>query len=426
MDIFLFLKKFPFFNKVFVLFLGAGLAQVVNLILTTILTRIFYPEQFGLLALFLTIATFLSVIATGRYELAILLPKDETKAQKLVKLALSLTLCFCLAATLFFLFYSKASAIWLRQPLIQPWLFLVPIGILLISGGWIFNTWSVRKEKFKLLSIARVGEAIISGVSSIVLKILGTTGLIIGNLIGPLFTALVLSFPFFSKDNSIAFQKADFKQTAYEYSAFPRINILQSLFDLFQFSGIILLCSFFFSAEVAGFYALCLRILQAPMGLIIKPVAQVYFSEASKTMHREESLYNLTYKTALRTALVALPIPIVILAMGPFLFAFIFGSHWVESGWYARIFVLWFYFDFIRSPISQITILLQKQSQMLLISLFGNLLLIASLFVITKLALDIHTGFLVVSVVQVIYTLLVIQWLISLSKPFYRIESNGN
>jgi O-antigen/teichoic acid export membrane protein len=412
----LFINKSAFLNKVLILIVGAGIAQIINLVLTVFLTRIYNPDQFGILGVFLTTATFLSIIATGRYDLAVILPKEDGKAKRIISLALLLTILFCVTTSLVFLFSRYASFNFLKNSVIEPWFYLLPIGIFLVSGGWIFNAWTVRQEKFKLISTARIGEASLTGITSILLKAFGTTGLIVGNLIGPFFYSLLLSTPFFQRLKSDSSRTLSLKSIATEYNVFPKINILQSFLDLFQFSGLILLFTFFFPIQVAGLYALCLRILQAPMGLIVKPIAQVYFSEISKAIHNRNNLYELTYQTAVRTAIISLPIPLIILLFGPFLFSLVFGTQWAESGWYARIFVLWFYFDFIRSPISQLAIVLHKQPKMLLISFLGNLLLVISLFALVKLHLEIRSGFVMLSVIQVIYSIIIIRWLLALSK----------
>ena len=57
---------------------GNTLAQLIPLLAEPVLTRLFPPEDFGLLALFISISSLFAIVATGRYELAVMLPsKDE-------------------------------------------------------------------------------------------------------------------------------------------------------------------------------------------------------------------------------------------------------------------------------------------------------------------------------------------------------------
>lgn len=72
------------FNKnVLTLATGVSIGQAIPLLISPILTRIYSPEDFGILALFLSIATLISVISSGRYEQAIMLPDTDEEAMHL-------------------------------------------------------------------------------------------------------------------------------------------------------------------------------------------------------------------------------------------------------------------------------------------------------------------------------------------------------
>ena len=70
--------KSEFSRNVLTLMTGTTIAQAIPIAISPILTRIYTPEDFGMFALYMSIASILSVVATGWYELAImLLKKDE-------------------------------------------------------------------------------------------------------------------------------------------------------------------------------------------------------------------------------------------------------------------------------------------------------------------------------------------------------------
>lgn len=413
--------KSNFFKNVFVLLLGAGFAQVITLLFTTFLTRVYSPADFGILSLYLTTAGFLTVIFSGRYELAIMLPEKDSKAFSLLQLSSLLLLSF---SALFYL-----SIFFLNDPVIEffglagmkSWLWFIPLSVVLLGLGQIFSYWAVRLNAYKFISIARVAESVTTGIGSLLFSFFGTAGLLIGNITGQFISPLIFFFKLiFKNKNHEKAGRKDLVSLAKEYSAFPRINILQSLIDLFQFSGIVFFLSLFFSVEKTGHYALCIRILQVPMGLVIKPIAQVFFSEASKIYSLQGDLVSLTRRIAAQTALIVSPVLVAILVAGPFLFSFLFGENWREAGIFAQIMVIWVYFDFIRAPISQLAIILRKQSTMLLLSLIGNILLVAGLGIIAFNKFDFRTGLLVVTLIQSVYTCGIIYWLIKLSGKDYK------
>ena len=88
------------FNRnVATLVTGTGLAQLIPLAVTPVLSRLYPPEQFGVLALFISVVSSLSVLATGRYEFAIMLPRKDVDATNIA--ALSITISLIVGVSLF-------------------------------------------------------------------------------------------------------------------------------------------------------------------------------------------------------------------------------------------------------------------------------------------------------------------------------------
>src|SRR6056300_1116690 len=83
------------FNRsVFTLMIGSTLAQAIPIAITPVLTRLYTPEDFGLLALFIAMISILSSIVNGQYEQAIILPKKEEDAINIAALSLLIAICF--------------------------------------------------------------------------------------------------------------------------------------------------------------------------------------------------------------------------------------------------------------------------------------------------------------------------------------------
>ena len=91
----MFKKLFPksdFVKNVITLVTGTALAQAIPLAVSPILTRIYSPEDFGILALFLGISSVFSVVVTGRYEFAITLPLKDEDARPILWLSCFLSI----------------------------------------------------------------------------------------------------------------------------------------------------------------------------------------------------------------------------------------------------------------------------------------------------------------------------------------------
>ena len=78
----------PFASDILKLVSGTAFAQIITILASPILTRLYSPEAFGFLAIFISITSIVGVIACMRYELAIMLPKSDEKAANLLALCL--------------------------------------------------------------------------------------------------------------------------------------------------------------------------------------------------------------------------------------------------------------------------------------------------------------------------------------------------
>jgi O-antigen/teichoic acid export membrane protein len=87
-----YLPKGSFARNVLTLMTGTTLAQAIPIAVSPILTRLFSPAEFGVFAVYLAIVSVLAILATGRYELAIMVPKKDRDAAALAVAAFMLSL----------------------------------------------------------------------------------------------------------------------------------------------------------------------------------------------------------------------------------------------------------------------------------------------------------------------------------------------
>ena len=81
-------RSSSFTTDVLKLVTGTTFAQVITILASPLLTRLYGPEAFGFLALFTSITSIIGVIACMRYEMAIMLPKTDEEAANLLGLCL--------------------------------------------------------------------------------------------------------------------------------------------------------------------------------------------------------------------------------------------------------------------------------------------------------------------------------------------------
>lgn len=349
----------PFFGNVFTLMMGTGIAQALTIAMSPILTRIFTPEDFGLLALYGALVATISVVATLRYELAIVQPKEEEDA--LALLLLSLLISSSLAIILFvvvFLFNNKIAQA-LNNPDIAPWLYLLPFSIVITGFYQAFNYFATRRQKYRAISTAQVSQSI-GGVSSqLALGAVPVSGaLILGQFIGVLIAVLVLikkALPY-GIGNLMQTSRQRLISNAKRYDKLPKFSALGAFADSASVQMPIFILTRFFASSATGMFSLTFRVLNLPMTLMSQALSQVFFQKIASMQHGSPHLIRVQFlKLFFILILMMVPFTMVIWFLGEPLFAFVFGEPWREAGNIAGVLV---FAVAIRFPVSSLSAVL--------------------------------------------------------------------
>jgi len=413
--------KSEFVKNIFTLTSGTAIAQAVTLLISPILSRLYTPEDFGLFAFYMSIVAVFALISTFRYEMAVLIPKEEMVSVNIVYLSfvIDFLLCIFLLIVIVILGLTIPDRFSINQ-LLKIWLFILPVLVFLLGSGNVFQHWFNRQKKYKILATAKIIRSVgINGLTLIIgITGAGALGLFMGNLFGiVLFNLYFIVKIYYIDRNKFNFlDKSTLIPLAKQYKDLPLVNTPQSLMETFQINGIIYLLKIFFNSTIIGWYSFAMRILQAPMWLIVTSIAQVFYKEASENYQSGINIKNTVIKTVKMTALVGLPALIVLVSAGPPLFTFIFGHQWTEAGVYAQILAPWLYFDFIRYSIAQAPLIVNKVRSMFFLSIIGNIIVILSLITGRYFFNDVRIAFMLLSASMVLYDIGIVFWIIRIIK----------
>lgn len=374
------LPKIKFNNKGFLgnvltLLTGTIVAQAIPMAVSPILTRIYSPDDFGIFALYTSIISVIAVLANARYELAIMIPKKEKEALGLLVLSIIFAVFISLFLFIFIVLFHAKIVLFLGNPGISDWLYVVPLSILLTGIYQPFNYWSNRKMQYKRLSSNRMYQSLITAGTNLIIgpvKV-GPFGLIFGNIFAQLLATYHLALKSVKHDR-ILIKKTSihhFLKLMKRYDQFPKYAIGSGLLNSTSVQLPIFILSSVFSGTVVGYYSLSNRVLNMPMSILGNAVAQVFFQTSARLSHNDinklkEVTLN-TYKKMLYIGVVPLSI---IFAFGDHIFALVFGSQWNIAGQYARLLSPWLLLVFVSSPLSNIYTVLEKQREGFLFNLF--------------------------------------------------------
>jgi O-antigen/teichoic acid export membrane protein len=397
---------------------GNTLSQLIPFIIAPILSRIFSPEEFAVLANFMAIVGVIGIISTGRLELAVPIPQDHKKAQEIVFTGLIITLLLGVLSVLIPIFAYQISALY-KDDQLAGYLWMVPFSVVSFGLLGLTNNWNLRQEKFHLLSIGKIAQSVVNNGLAALLGYIGwgINGLIIAWLLSQYVNIFILLVGVNRKVSYKDFGIVTLKTTLKEYKDFPLINSLHAFTDIFitQFLLYWVISSYFGFLEL-GLFAMMNKYVKAPIILVSTSVSQLFYVEAGKAINQGASLFPIVKKTVRTSVLFAIPFTIVLLVLGPWIFKIYLGTKWEAAGVYAQSLAPMLILYFILSPISGLPILLNKQKGAFAFSVLGYSFTIFALFIGIWLQLDFSKTLIIYGAAFALFYLMMLVWYYTLIK----------
>lgn len=338
------------------------LGQGIAILASPLLSRIYRPEDFGILAVYSSLLGIFAVVAGGRYELAIPIPEKEEEAEGLLKISLGFVALTSLIAALLVFFLGSSFSTFAGIPSLAPFLWLLPLGILLSGCYHGLSYLILRRKGFPVMARTRVVQGV--GMSGIQL-LLGALkvrplGLILGQIVGQGAGITSLWREARKSGSSAAQPSMSSLSLAKRYQRFPLLSTWGGLFNVLSIQLPVILLSALFGPTMTGFYALGLRVIHTPLALFGNAIGQVFFSEASPA-RREGRLAEVVEKGFSRLLPLGCWLLLPLAVTAPETFSLIFGSQWRTAGCYAQMLVPWLLLVFVNSPLSTLTTVLERQ-----------------------------------------------------------------
>jgi O-antigen/teichoic acid export membrane protein len=354
------LPKSTFARGVSVLVGGTAGAQLLMVLAAPLLTRLYTPEDFGLLAVYAGLLALFTVVASLRYELAIPLPESNAEAANVLVLSLLVVLLMTGISAIMVLLTGEQIALALESPKLANYFWLLPLGVLLSGIYNVFNYWAVRTKHFGDIARTRISQTLATLAVQLLGYKSGGIALLFGQAGGQGVGSLRLARSALKHKEFNSWSWAGVGAAAKRYKQFPIFSTWSGLFNTAGTQLPPLMFAAFFSAGAAGLYALAHRVLAMPMSILGDAIGKVFFSNAAEA-YREGRLAPMVEKVHRKLAEIAMPATLLLVIAGPELFAFAFGHNWREAGEFARYMAPWLYMVFITSPLSTLFSVLERQ-----------------------------------------------------------------
>jgi O-antigen/teichoic acid export membrane protein len=339
-------------KNVISLITGSAAAQAIPILISPLLTRLYSPKEFGLLALYLSISAVLSVFAAGRYDLALIEPAQDSEARGLLFAGLWLSVVFSLCLSIVLALTAPYVVQLIGSPDGIMWLNLVPITVLSMSCLSLFTYWLNRCKNFKAMNTFRIFNSVcIAGLSIFfAFTQFKPEGLMFGYMLGQMLTVVFIWFAYLKPEKSNNRVKALIVMR--EYFRYPKFLIPSTLAGTIASESPIVLLTRLFDTTVSGLFSFVNRVTVSPMTIIGNSIGEVYRVRAAENFQKHGECRQIFLHHVRLLAIAGIVPWLALFFWGPRLFTFVFGPQWSEAGEMATIlsFVVWF--QLVSTPLS--------------------------------------------------------------------------
>lgn len=389
-----------------ILLLGTGLAQLIGLAAMLVLTRLYTPEAFGQFQLYFSLSLVVVIVASLRYDLAILTCQSDSDLAALLALCGLVTIAVSLAVAA--LAFAGAS---LGLPPFSDAPFLIwALPLAALFGGFFqaLSQFIIRQRQFVWTATARVVQTSTFALSAIVVGLLYSlpTGLLIADLASRAVAGGMLFVVTSKQTLAGRFRlptQAKLTGLAAAHRKFALYNAPGALLNLSTAIITPVLIFSVYGEAAAGFYALVDRLMLAPTGVLAATATQVITGEMSASLRENpRNIRPLFRKIVVTGFFLSLPAAITLSWFGEQLFVFFLGETWRQSGELASIMAPMLVGIATLTPVTNTLVLLER-TRLQLFWEVGLLVQAAIIWlVITQFDLDLQLAVTLVTVLFVV------------------------
>ncbi|MGH6981579.1 MAG: lipopolysaccharide biosynthesis protein, partial [Stellaceae bacterium] len=367
------LGRRPFLKNVSIMLSGAAAGQFLSVVLSPALTRLYTPQEFGILSVYSAILTITVVAGSLRYELALpLLSSDEDAVNLMAVCGCVLVVMTGMVCAAAFLFpESWLRIIWPTEVhfrRVHLYCALLTLGFLCLGAYYVALYSATRQGAFRAIARTRISQGAVGPLTQIALGLtgFGAPGLVIGSILGQSTGSIGLLWRQIGRNRELlgAVSWQRMRTLSRRYIRFPLIASWAALIDAAGGNQLLfLVVSVEFSPRIAGFIFLAERIAARPLSLIGTSILQVFVGEAGRIVSTDAAkLRRRFYQVTSRQFLIAAVWLIVVNIGAALLFPIVFGASWTDAVIYLQAMSLGYLAQAMVLPVFHTLQILEKQS----------------------------------------------------------------
>ncbi len=329
-----------FFADIFRLSTFSAISKAITAASLPFLSRLYTPENFGVLSGFIAMLGFISCIGALKIEYLIPLSRSRRKAQYILSAALTVSFFIIILMTLF------VFTVW---PYISDGYSSIGIRLCFVFSATgvllyiVLRQWLIRFEDYTTIGISQSSQAIWQVILRLMIPLLfiriAALGLVIGDTAG----RLAVIYTLWKKSINFSLLKHIRQYPIWlsiirPYRKQFSIHTVSSLLNEFPLVILPLSIIFFYGETEAGYISIAYTAVQSMANVIITPVMQVFFGNITNIFHNTPRLvHNRFIRLTSQLFLLMTPAIFLVLIYGPWLFSLVFGKSWENAGIYCQI-----------------------------------------------------------------------------------------
>lgn len=359
-------------------------AQMINVVIQPILTRIVPAETLGVFTFLVSMANIAIPVASLKLDLLITSEADDNRAQYITDVCIVVTTIISLIFLLVISggYLMKANIFCQYGPII----FTVPLMVFTNGVRFLFISYNNRYRQYKIIGLIGILRELTRGCIQIVSGLLtfGALGQVAGYALAP-----ISGIKKQTKEYVLKFKK---RQTL-DYVTFKDIIIKgkkqiiylvpAQFLNSFSSSLVILFISMLYSTEQLGYYSAGVRLLEVPMIFITANVSKVFYKQISEDVNLQNTVLPKFVKISFALLLISTLAFGTLYFIAPQFSRIVFGNGYEVAGEYIKCLCLMYLVRMVATSFTGLFTIFGKQQIELGLNIF--LIVAASVvYVISK------------------------------------------
>ena len=360
------LRSEAFMRNIVLMLSGTGLAQLIPIIISPILTRCYGQAEFSAFGAFLAFVSIMSVMATLRYSQAIITRSDHESTSNIFYLSLFLSIGFSLTLLIVLPFLRDIFSQIEGVGILGGNVYLVPFSGLLMAVNLCLYAFLNWRKKYQEMARGKVFQGMAAGILAILLGVplVGIRDGLIYSFVGGQIFYLVYLVLQNKKEIVSGFRSIKpeaLMAVGREEYRFPMFALPADLLNACTAQVPLLMLIELCGEEAGGYYSLTYRVLVVPISFVAVGVLDVFRKEASEAFSKTGNCLRITQVTCLGLFAFGICLFSPVALVGPKAFEIVFGEGWRESGVFAAYLSIFFVMRLAASPTSYVFYITGRQ-----------------------------------------------------------------